>query len=64
MISVSRAINCISINGDEYLLNDDGDVVLFETLEHAQNFLTINNITESEIQTYNFHNEDENQPDW
>jgi hypothetical protein len=64
MISVSRAINGISINGDEYLLNNDGDIVLFETLEHAQRFLASNGITESEMQTYNFHDESETQPDW
>ena len=39
---ISRAINGISLNGDEYLLDDDGEVMQFKNGEDALTFLNAN----------------------
>jgi len=40
MIAVGRAINGISINGLEYILDGDSEVMLFKSVEEAKEFLT------------------------
>ena len=42
MYAIKRAINGISINGDEYLLNPDGSTMLFDTEKSANDFLYLN----------------------
>jgi hypothetical protein len=42
MYAIKRAINGISINGDEYLLNDDGSTMIFATEKSANDFLYLN----------------------
>jgi len=41
---ISRAINGITINGDEYVLNDNGVLMEFISKEKARNFMLINGI--------------------
>lgn len=38
-IIIGRPINGISINGDEYLLDDDNNLMEFESKKAAQDFL-------------------------
>ena len=44
MFAIKRAINGISINGDEWLLNPDGSTMLFNTYGEADALLALNNI--------------------
>lgn len=53
-ISVSRTINGISLDGDEWLLDEDGEVILFESEEKARNFLSKSGLNEEEINSYTF----------
>lgn len=39
MVTISKAINGISINGNETLLNEDGSVMEFKDKEEAISFL-------------------------
>ena len=39
MYYISRAINGICINGDEYLLDDNNEIIMFPTYEEALNFI-------------------------
>jgi hypothetical protein len=57
MIIISRPINGISINGDEYLLGDDGEPMRFETTKDLVMFLFENNFTIAEIEGLNFETE-------
>ena len=43
MYYISRAINGISINGDEYLLDDNNEIMLFESKKEALNFIGATN---------------------
>lgn len=47
-IVVSRAINGISLNGSEYLLDENDDVMKFDDVESAKNFLKNHGITDFE----------------
>ena len=57
MIIVSRAINGISINGYENLLNEDGTLMKFVSKESAIAFLQNNGITDKELELLNFEEE-------
>ena len=46
MVSVGRPINGISINGLEWLLNDEGTDMLFKTEEEAKVFLKLHGYTD------------------
>lgn len=48
-ISISRPVNGISLNGDEYLLNKDNTVKTFDSVVEAKNFLLEKGYTEKEI---------------
>ena len=39
MFKIGRAINGISINGDEYILDGEGKIMLFKTEKDALSFL-------------------------
>lgn len=57
-VTISRPINGISINGDEYLLHPNGIVMEFDSKQEAINFLQDNgyNLTDEEIkERFNFH---------
>jgi len=46
MIKIGRPIEGITINGLEWLLTDNGEVMLFQTTEAAKNFLKKHGYTE------------------
>jgi len=54
MYTVSRPINGISINGDEYLHTKEGVLMLFETIGELMTFLEAHDI---ELETVNVHDE-------
>ena len=46
MFAITRAVNGIGINGDEWLLNGDGTVMLFQTEDDAETFVCINGLVD------------------
>ncbi|WP_160310602.1 hypothetical protein [Acinetobacter bereziniae] len=56
-ISVSRPINGISINGLEYLLDDDGNIRLFSDENEAKDWLTCQGFSMDEIDWMTFKTE-------
>jgi len=63
MINVGKAINGISINGNEWLLNEDGTLKEFKDKEEAKQFLKDAGIdlTDEEMEdTFTFKNTEEN----
>ncbi len=63
MIFVSRPINGISINGDEVLLDDNNELLLFEDKTAAINWLHERGVSNEEIEGFNFNEEDELEDD-
>ncbi len=61
MISVSRPINGITINGDEFLLDENNKVILFPDIVTALDWLRNNGVSDNEIEEFNFNNEDNNE---
>jgi hypothetical protein len=53
-ITVSRPINGISINRDEYLLDDDGKELSFASVREAVNFLADHNFTIGDLRELDF----------
>ena len=49
MISIARSVNGVSINGSEYVINDNGDVLLFENENIARAFLHTHDYTDEDI---------------
>lgn len=49
-VVISRPINGISINGKEYVVDDDDELVVFETENDARLFLAACGIGEKEIE--------------
>lgn len=47
---IGRPINGISINGLEYILTDEGDEMIFDSIEDAKDFLSCCGIGEEEIE--------------
>lgn len=58
-ISISRPVNGISLNGDEFLLDNNNEVKTFDTEKEAQEFLLENGATHDELPSFNLveHNE-------
>lgn len=50
MYTIARPINGISLNGKEYLLNEDGTVMQFETEAAAVQFLLDNGVEPQAIE--------------
>lgn len=48
-IAVGRHINGVAINPLEYLLDDEGDLMTFESEEKAKEFLAENGYTEDDM---------------
>ncbi len=48
-IAVGRPINGITINGLEYLLDDEGDLMTFESEQKAKEFLAEKGYTEEDM---------------
>ena len=59
MIIVGRHINGITINPLEYLLDDNGDEMLFENEEKAMDFLKENGYADDEMEWFTFQDIDE-----
>ena len=62
MISIYKYINDISINGKEYLLDADGEILLFSSEDKAFKFLTESGIevkNEEDLEDYGFYFETE-----
>ena len=51
---ISRPINGISLNGDEYLLNREGAPMEFASEDVARNFLMENGISKQDLDGFNF----------
>ena len=49
MVMVAKYAEC-ALNGFEYLIDDNGDPVQFETVEQARQYLRNHGLTENEIQ--------------
>lgn len=62
MVTISRPINGICLNPDEYLLDDDGKLKLFKDEEEAKNFLLENGALEEDLEWFKF--EEYNPNDW
>jgi hypothetical protein len=58
-VMVARAINGISINGLEYLLQPDGNVMTFSSKEEAVECLKEHGVSDAEIESFEFIVEDE-----
>lgn len=57
MIAISKPINGISLNGNEYLLDSKNEVMKFEDTKRAKEFLRDNgiNLTDEEMNdSFNF----------
>jgi hypothetical protein len=61
MITISRPINGITLNGDEFLLDGDGNVVEFMSHIEAYMFLQGKGLTTEEIDALTFHDSDDEQ---
>jgi hypothetical protein len=59
LITISRPINGISINGDEYALAEDGKPLEFGTVREAVNFLADRNWTLEDLRGVNWHFEEQ-----
>ena len=46
---IKRPIDGISLNGDEYLLDDEGNEMIFDTVSQAKAFLIQNGYDEESI---------------
>jgi hypothetical protein len=55
--TVSRAVNGISLNGREYLLDDDGKVRAFDTVEQVLELLGVDTVEELEAMGINIEEE-------
>ena len=62
MISIYKYINDISLNGKEYLLDSDGEILLFSSEDKAFKFLTESGIevkNEEDLEDYGIYFETE-----
>jgi len=58
MVTIGRPINGISINGVEWLLDDDNKPMLFANRESAEQFLLDNGEIAENVDSYIFENEE------
>ena len=49
-VALSRSINGISINGQEYLLNEDDTIREFNSIDNAKKFIFDNGATEKDFE--------------
>ena len=59
MISVSKPINGISLNGDEFFMDENNELLLFEDETAALTWLHGRGVTDKEVESFNFNDEDE-----
>lgn len=48
--AIGRPINGVTINGLEYVLDDEDELMLFDSIEEAKEFLRENGIDDDEIE--------------
>jgi len=53
-VNVTRPINGISINGNEFLLDDSGDPMIFDNQESTKSFLMENGIDKDDLDCFNY----------
>jgi len=41
---IARAINGITINGNEYLLNNSGNILMFNSIKEGKEYLKLNGL--------------------
>jgi hypothetical protein len=58
MIVIGRPINGISLNGLEWLLDDNGDLIRFSDIGSACSFLLENGIIKDELDSFWFEDEE------
>lgn len=58
VVTISRPVNGISINGDEYALDEDGKALAFDTVREAINFLADLNYTIGDLRGLDFNMEE------
>jgi hypothetical protein len=58
-ITISHPINGISINGDEFLLDESGKLLAFESFNEALHFFADRNCTITDLLGFDFHIEEE-----
>jgi hypothetical protein len=58
-ITISRPIGGVSINGDEYLLDEEGRLLEFETVNEALLFFANRNFAITDLLGFDFHFEEE-----
>jgi len=49
MVTIGRRINGISVNPFEFLLNNEGELIKFNTVEEAHQFMRDHGFSETEI---------------
>jgi len=59
MITISRPINGITLNGDEFFLDADGNVAKFTSRIEAYMFLQGKGLTTEEVDALTFHDSDD-----
>jgi hypothetical protein len=59
IITASRPINGIAVNGDEYLLDESGELLEFETVQEAIRFFADRNLTITDLLELDFHIEED-----
>jgi hypothetical protein len=57
-ITVSRPINGISVNGDEFLLDESGELLVFETVQEALRYFAERNCNITDLLDFYFHFEE------
>ena len=50
MVIIGRPLGGVSLNGNEYLLDENGEAMSFTTVQDAKNFLKQNDVSEEDIE--------------
>lgn len=50
MVIIGKPLGGVSLNGNEYLLDENGEVMSFTTVQDAKNFLKQNDVSEEDIE--------------
>ena len=50
MVIIARPLRGVSLNGNEYLLDENGEAMSFTTVQDAKNFLKQNDVSEEDIE--------------
>lgn len=59
--AIGRPINGITLNGNEYVLDENGEMTLFDSMEEAKSFLYRHGLSEEEINDLIFEEIEQNQ---